>query len=113
MLFGVALATPPASAAPGTPAAAAVVASRDRSLGRFSSRVLLQPWVAEDAGKPHQLAVQGLRGAVKELLIDFYRCVGAEQLAAFSHAISKGLHDAAACHFQLLHVLIMTACQCC
>jgi len=112
MLFGVALATPPASAAPGTPAAAAVVASRDRSLGRFSSRVLLQPWVAEDAGKPHQLAVQGLRGAVKELLIDFYRCVGAEQLAASSPAISKGLHDAAACHFQRLHVR-MTPCQWC
>eukprot|EP00775_Hariotina_reticulata_P010680 gene10680-10839_t len=73
VLFGVALAAPPASAAPGTPAAAAVVASRDRSLGRFSSRVLLQPWVPEDADKPHRLPVQGLRSAVKELLIDFYR----------------------------------------
>jgi hypothetical protein len=104
ILFGLALAAPTASAPPGTPAAAAVVASRDRSLGRYSSRVLLQPWQPQQQQQQHatmQLdtssseaassrtaaagdsqqqqpgaspyVIQGLRGAAKELLIDFYR----------------------------------------
>ncbi|KAF8058950.1 AGO1 [Scenedesmus sp. PABB004] len=71
ILVGVALAPPPLNAPPGTPAVAAVVASRDRSLGRYSSRVLLQP-----GGGGGGAAVAGLRGAAKELLIDFYRSNG-------------------------------------
>lgn len=86
ILFGVALAPPAVNAAPGTPAAAAVVASRDRSLGRYSSRVLLQPWYGQQqheqadssnngsgSALPPSCVVSGLKGAAKELLIDFYR----------------------------------------
>lgn len=89
ILFGVALAPPTANCTPGTPATAAVVASRDRSLGRYSSRVLLQPWwhpqqqqqqahLQTDIGNsigqpPSPYIVQGLKGAAKELLIDFFR----------------------------------------
>jgi hypothetical protein len=75
MLFGVAVALPPPGAPRGAPAAAAVVASRDRSLGRYSSRVLLQAPAAGGAadGCWGGGVVSGLRGAAKELLIDFYR----------------------------------------
>lgn len=87
ILFGVALAPPAVNAAPGTPAAAAVVASRDRSLGRYSSRVLLQPWHGHQHQRQQQPGINssssstalpteviaGLKGAAKELLIDFYR----------------------------------------
>ena len=84
ILFGVALAPPAVNAAPDTSAAAAIVASRDRSLGRYSSRVLLQPWhghqhqqQAENSSNSSALPptdiIAGLKGAAKELLIDFYR----------------------------------------
>ena len=74
MLFGVAVAPPSKTCPPGSPAVAAVVASRDRSLGRYSSRVLLQPAAAAAAaGCCGGGVVLGLRGAAKELMIDFYR----------------------------------------
>jgi hypothetical protein len=121
ILFGLALAPPPANAPPGAPAAAAVVASRDRSLGRFSSRVLLQPWqqqqqqqlntsstdtassstaaaaAAADAQQQQQgvsaWVIQGLKGAAKELLIDFYRQNGGrkpEALLCYRAASREG-----------------------
>jgi len=73
MLFGVAVAPPPRASPPNSPSVAAVVASRDRSLGRYSSRVLLQANRAAAPGCCGGGVVLGLRGAAKELLIDFYR----------------------------------------
>lgn len=73
MLFGVAVVPPSKTAPPGSPSVAAVVASRDRSLGRYSSRVLLQANSAAAPGCCGGGIVAGLRGAAKELLIDFYR----------------------------------------
>lgn len=73
MLFGVAVAPPSKTAPPGSPAVAAVVASRDRSLGRYSSRVLLQANSTAAQGCCGGGIVAGLRVAAKELLIDFYR----------------------------------------
>uniref|UniRef100_A0A383VYD8 Piwi domain-containing protein n=1 Tax=Tetradesmus obliquus TaxID=3088 RepID=A0A383VYD8_TETOB len=123
ILFGLALAPPAPNAPPGAPAAAAVVASRDRSLGRYSSRVLLQPWQPQqqqqqaaaqlDAGAASSPAagaadpqqqqqqqrasspwvIQGLRGAAKELLIDFYRQNGGrkpEALLVYRAASEEG-----------------------
>jgi hypothetical protein len=123
ILFGLALAPPTANAPPGSPAAAAVVASRDRSLGRYSSRVLLQPWQpqqqqaaaqpssgnssTEAASSPTAAAgdcqqqqqgvspyiIQGLKGAAKELLIDFYRQNGGrkpEALLCYRAASEEG-----------------------
>eukprot|EP00879_Flechtneria_rotunda_P012539 GHRR01013092.1.p1 GENE.GHRR01013092.1~~GHRR01013092.1.p1 ORF type:complete len:202 (-),score=68.46 GHRR01013092.1:1379-1984(-) len=79
ILFGVALSPPTSSSNsnsstsdhPAASAVAAIVATRDRSLGRYSSRVLLQPW--DSSSCTSVCTVTGLRGAAKELLIDFYR----------------------------------------
>lgn len=104
ILIGVALAPPAVNAAPGTPAAAAVVASRDRSLGRYSSRVLLQPWHGQQQQQqqsgsnssspplPNEV-VTGLKSAVKELLIDFYRQNGGrkpEALLCYRNTSNEG-----------------------
>lgn len=73
ILFGVATALPVLrnGGQAREPCTAAVVASRDRSLGRYSARVLMQPASGDcsSAAGP----VVGLRGAARELLVDFYR----------------------------------------
>lgn len=73
MLFGAAVAPPAKGTPPSSPAVAAVVASRDRSLGRYSSRVVLQANTPAAPGCCGGGIVAGLRGAAKELMVDFYR----------------------------------------
>lgn len=98
MLFGTAIAQPPSPAAPGhRTAAAAVVASRDRSLGRYSSRVLLQP--------PGGTVIGGLAAAARELLVDFYRVNGSRKPEAllvyrswgWSNPVSGGSSGSGGC----------------